>query len=133
MWIKLSQYERIHIYWNGGPGSNNKAELMALWGGLYVAADLQILNPCFYGDSKNAIGWITGSVHLRISDLQGWRRRAHRLWQILNFPPINHIYREVNTRADALSKKGISAEFGLMYIHQYRDGQLIWNSSIPLP
>lgn len=31
-WIKLSANERIHCYWNGGPGSNNKAELMALWG-----------------------------------------------------------------------------------------------------
>lgn len=29
-WIKLSQRERIHIYWNGGPESNNKAEIIAL-------------------------------------------------------------------------------------------------------
>ena len=30
VWIKLSQRDRIHIYWNGGPGSKNKAEIMAL-------------------------------------------------------------------------------------------------------
>lgn len=34
-----------------------------------------------------------------------WRQRTHRLWQILNCPPINHIYRENNTRAHGFSKK----------------------------
>ena len=34
-WIKISDRERIHIHWNGGPGTNNKAEIIALWGSFY--------------------------------------------------------------------------------------------------
>lgn len=33
-WIKISQRERVHIHFNAGKGSNNKAEVIALWGGL---------------------------------------------------------------------------------------------------
>ena len=61
VWTKLSSSERIHIYRNGGPGSNNKAEIMALWGGLWLASDLSIQNANIYGDLKVVIGWVTNS------------------------------------------------------------------------
>ena len=70
---------------------------------------------------------------MRNPRLMGWRQRAHRLWKILDCPPIKHIYRENNTRADGLSKKGINADFGAMYVYRYRDGMVIWNSTIPIP
>ena len=133
VWIKLSQRERIHIFWNGGPGSNNKAKIMALWGGLLAASNLQLQNPNFYGDSMLVIGWITSRCDMLNPGLLGWRQRTHRLWQNLNYPPITHIYRENNMRADGLSKKGINVEFGYMHVLQFKDGVQIWNSTIPIP
>ena len=44
-----------------------------------------------------------------------------------------HIYRENNTRADGLSKKGLNADFGIMYVYRYRDGREVWNSFVPIP
>lgn len=133
VWVKFSQRERIHIYWNGGLGSNNKVEIMVLWGGLLVASNLQLQNSNFYGDSKLVIGWIYSRCDMIVSGLLGWRQRTHHLWQMLNCPCINHIYKENNTRADGLSKKGITADFGYMYILQFMDGVQIWNSTVPIP
>lgn len=133
VWIKLSQNERIHIFWNGGPGSNNKAEIMALWGGLYAASNLQLQNPHFYGDSRIVIDWITHRSVMQTPVLQGWSQRIQRIWHNMNCPPITHIYRESNTRADALSKRGVNAVFGDMHISQFQDGVQIWESTIPLP
>ena len=63
-WLKLDNGERYNISWNGGPGTNNKAELLALWSGLLVALHLMI--PCIniYGDSQVVIGGISGRTTL---------------------------------------------------------------------
>lgn len=106
---------------------------MALWSGLLAASNLQLQNPNFYDDSKLVIGWIYSKCDMIALGLMGWRQRTHRLWKILNYPPINHIYRENNTRADGLSKKGIQEDFGHMHIFQYKDGVQIWNSTVLIP
>ena len=79
-WIKLSQRERIHIHWNGGQGTNNKAEVIALWGGLRFAAYLQLQDIHVYGDSKIFIGWITNLASLIPTELQGWVHSTRHLW-----------------------------------------------------
>lgn len=132
-WVKLSHRERIHLFWNGGTGSNNKAEFMAIWGALMAAINLKISNVNFYGDSKIVVDSIMGNIQLSNPGLQGWFQREKYLWVRLNRPPINHIFRENNTRADGLSKRGIKANFGCIQVLHYRDGSLIWENSIPLP
>ena len=62
-WIKLSGHERIHMHWNGGLGSNNKAELMALWGGLFAAVNMELSEIHIYSDSAMIIGCIMGIIH----------------------------------------------------------------------
>ena len=95
-WIKLSGSERYNICWNGGPGTNNKAEIMALWGGLLIAHDLQIQGVSIYDDSQLIINWITNRCLMMSPHLQGWIEWTQCLWQRLGSPPINHIYRENN-------------------------------------
>lgn len=111
-----------------GPGSNNKAEIMALWGALLAAADFQLQNVNIYGDSKLVIEWIIGNFTMNNPGLVGWRQKTlcGRCW-------IAHIYRENNTRADGLSKKGLCADFEIMYFSRFRNGRVVWNSSVPIP
>ena len=132
-WIKLTESERYHMYGCGGPGSNNKAEVMALWGGLHIAQDLQVQGVSIYGDSLLVINWITNKYQMKSSHLQGWLERTQSLWQRLGCPPINHIYRESNTRADKLSKRGLRAEFGIMEVSHLKEGRLIEAISFPIP
>lgn len=133
VWIKISDKERYHIYWNRGPGSNNKAEIMALWGGLLAATDLQLQDIHIYGDSQLIIGWITNSFHIYSPPLIGWIDRTRSLWHRLNRPPIKHIFRENNTRADQLSKMGLLADFGSMKVIHFYDDKQTGEFSIPIP
>ena len=102
------------MHWNGGPGTNNKAEIMALWGGILAAYNLNMTEMHIYGDSKLIIECIPGHQHMNTPDLQGWLRRTQHLWHRLGNPPISHIFRENNTRVDGLSKRGLSEAFGFM-------------------
>lgn len=51
----------------------------------------------------------------------------------MDCPVISHIYRENNTRADRLSKRGLLADFSSMTIENFIDGVLMEASSIPIP
>lgn len=86
-WIKLSRRERIHLHWNGGPGTNNKAEIMALWGGLLAAVNLNLTEVHIYGDSKLIIDCISGRQNMNNPGLHGWLKRTQRLWHRLD----NHL------------------------------------------
>ena len=132
-WIKISEKERFLIHWNGGTGSNNKAEIMALWGGLYIAFDLQIQVAGIYGDSKLVIGWLSGEAHMDSPLLQGWLDRTRSLWNQMGCPPLLHVYRELNTRADRLSKKGLLEDFGILKVAHFIRGTMTDLQDIPLP
>ena len=115
-WIKLSSSDRFHISWNAGPGSNTRVELLALWSGLFVAHNPGIQNIHIYGDSKTIIHVINNDSSLLIPIAQGWIRRTKSLWHKLGKPSMSHIFRELNTKVDGLSKRGISMDFGSMKI-----------------
>lgn len=132
-WVKISQRERVHVHWNAGWGTNNKAELIALWGALRLVVYLQLQGVHVYGDSQIVIGWIVGQMDMMSPDLLGWLHRVRGLWDRLNRPPITHIYRESNSRADGLSRKGLESDFGMMHIQLFRDNQTHWQTSIPIP
>ena len=106
---------------------------MAIWGAFLIANHLDLPQISFYGDSKLVVDGIMGKITLSNPGIQGWLKRAKILWTILNHPPIKHIYRENNSRADDLSKKGIQVEFGIIRMLHYRNGSLIWQNTIPLP
>lgn len=57
-WVKISGSERIHLHWNGGLGTNNKAEFMSIWGALVMVIKLRLTRPSFYGDSRLVVDCI---------------------------------------------------------------------------
>lgn len=106
---------------------------MALWGGLLIAIDLQIQVASIYGDSNLVVGWVSNEVHMESPLLKGWFDRSKVLWDRLNCPPIHHIFRENNTRADRLSKRGLLEAFGTLKVAHIRNGQQMGFREIPLP
>ena len=132
-WIKISKRERVHIHFNAGMGTNNKAEIIALWGGLRFAIYLQLMDIHVYGDSRIAIGWISNPQASVPTGLHGWVSRVRRLWYMLNRPALHHIYRDNNTRADGLSKMGIFSDYGTMQVQLFRDGIIHWETEIDIP
>ena len=105
---------------------------MALWGGLYIAFDLQIQVAGIYGDSKLVIGWLSSEAHMDTPILQGWMDRTRTLWNRMDCPPLLHIYRENNTRADRLSKRGLLEDFGILKVAHFQNGIQINIQDIPL-
>lgn len=59
-WIKMPDGDTVQIHWNGGRGSNNRAELLPLWSGLWMAKELGLLTIHVYGDFKIVIDGISG-------------------------------------------------------------------------
>ena len=66
------------IYWNGGPGTNNKAEVMALIGLLSVSAFLGLQKLHIFGDSKLTIDHVL-SKHI-IKNTHRWLNRLGAMW-----------------------------------------------------
>ena len=122
-WLKLEGEERFHIIWNGGQGSNNKAEVMALWSGLLVAHHLGLPSIDIYGDSQLVIGSISGRTNLRVSNLSGWVDRTLYILSQFQRASLHHIYRELNWRADRLSKLGLEHNFGHITVIHIRDNR----------
>ena len=132
-WLKLSKDERIEICWNGGKGTNNLAELMAIWCGFNTAVNLGLQGVSVYGDSKLVIDTMLGHATSSMIAYHGWFRHAKLILERLNRPPITHIYRELNTRADGLSKRGVDMRFGVLQVSQYKLNKKVWTSDIPIP
>ena len=60
---------------------------MAIWGALMAIINLKLPHLTFYGDSKMVVDGIMGNNQLSNPGLQGWLKRAKKLWTRLNQPP----------------------------------------------
>lgn len=115
VYIHLAKEQSYHIYWNGGMGTNNRAEAMALHGLLIFCTFLGIGSIHIYGDSKVIIEHVTGKLSINSGSLMGWMNRIADLWEPTRFP-ISHIRRLQNLEADDLSKKGLLSPPGLWHL-----------------
>ena len=69
-----------------------------------LGSDKQIQRLHFYGDSKTVIDWAKGRNNIRAPHLQNLLKEIRALQPTFEEILFNHIYREFNTDADALSK-----------------------------
>lgn len=105
--------QSFDIYWNGGPRTNNKAEIMALTGLLSIFAFLGLQNHHIFGDSKITIDHVLSKHIIKDIHLSGWLNRLEALWSIMKDYIISHIVRDKNRRVDALSKMRLSVPQGI--------------------
>ena len=95
---------RYNIIWNCGIGTNTRSDLLALWSILHFARSLGIDAIQIAGDSMVIVEWFKGTIHLESILLTYWKERIMLLKGQLLEINIQHIYRELNTDADRLSK-----------------------------
>ena len=103
---------KFSIIWNCGVGTNSRAELLALWSLLSFASNLGISSLQIVGDSKLIVDWYKGQADFRSLSLMHWMERILHLKSTFSLTTIQHVFREVNTTADRLSKLALEAPVG---------------------
>jgi ribonuclease HI len=107
---------------NCGPGTNTRAELLGAWVTLSLAVRLGIDHIHIFGDSKVIIEWLNGRGNLNAYALLGWMNMIKALKKLFKNISFDHIYREQNMIADALSKKALKAPEGLITYNKWIEG-----------
>lgn len=88
--------------------TNNEAEYGALIFGLEKASELSINELTIYSDSELVVRQILGEYQVKNPRMKELYQQAIALLDQLDSWSIKHVRREKNTRADALSKEGLS-------------------------
>jgi ribonuclease HI len=87
----------------GNKNTNNEAEYTGLIIGLEEAIDMGIKNLCVEGDSLLVINQMTGKYKVKSENLILLYNKAKELEREFDVIIYNHIYRNLNKRADELS------------------------------
>ena len=86
------------------PTTNNEAEYEALIAGLGLAGTLRVKNLKVRGDSKLIISQVKGEFEARDDTMAKYVRLVRAVMTQFNECHVEHIPREENAKADALSK-----------------------------
>ena len=65
-----------------------------------------------FGDSKMVVDWVNKKIQINAPHLQQLLNAIRRLLESVSSLMISHIYRELNTKADRLSKLTLLVEPG---------------------
>jgi ribonuclease HI len=109
----------------GGKGTNTKAELLGIWTLLMWARQLGIQCISVMGDSKMIIDWLNCLCVIKNITHTHRCDRIRALAKTFTEIEFRHIYRELNTVADKLSKEALGWKEGLSWIKVLKDGKLI--------
>jgi ribonuclease HI/probable phosphoglycerate mutase len=107
---------------NCGLGTNTSAELLGVWASLTLAKRPGIDQLQVLGDSKIVIEWLNYRGNLQVTPLMGWMDMIQDLKKSFNSIRFDHIYREENGEADALSKKSLQVPEGKIHYNKWQDG-----------
>ena len=105
------------------PATNNEAEYEALVAGLGLAGTLRVKNLKVHGDSKLVISQVKGEFEARDDTMAKYVRLVRVVMTQFNECHVEHIPREENAKADALSKfasSEIEESSGSVYFHDLK-------------
>lgn len=133
VWLHVDQSCQYKIHWNGAPGTNMRAEVLALWGLLWFSGQLSIDTLFVYEDSQVLIEGLSANTEFTPPHLTAWISQINILWGTSSSISLQHIFREKNWVADSLSKKGITENFGYMHYTLLEADTIGTEGTIPLP
>lgn len=123
--LHLSETIKLCIKYAPGQASNSRVELEALWAVLKVTQSKLILRIQMYGDSKMVIDWAKEKRHIIETHLQYFLIEIRSLVSSFEFVSYTHIYRELNSKVDLLSKMELVLQLEVIEVEEYRNGQSI--------
>lgn len=101
-----------------------KVKVLVLWGLFWFASQLFLDKIWIIGDSKVLIDHMNRKTSINLGSIAHWLERIELLKNSFLDITFRHVYRERNTVADRLLKKGVNGSFGIMYYQLHRlDGQ----------
>jgi len=109
-----------------------KAELLGLWGLLFLVASLSLNNMMVVGDSKVMIDWINEEANMNILHLGP---RKEKIWRLKdNFKRLKfmHVHRIYNIVLDQLSKKALNCSSRWIYFEKLLQRTVIHADRLPL-
>lgn len=119
--LHVSHNHYIHIQYAPGRGSNNRAEFITLWNLLEAVTKKGLTKLQVLRDSKLIIDWANGKVSVsdvRLSSLLKELRQSIQSFKWLSFC---RIFRELNIKADALSKEALPLLTGTLGFYKFVD------------
>lgn len=121
-YFKSHQKRITNWFMNCGEGSNTKAELLGLWTALALASQWSLDYLLVLGDSRIIIDWINNKSLLHSVQIEGWKAKTKSLLKTFKHIKFQHISRNLNKEADALSKKALRGVVGRLSIYHCEDG-----------
>lgn len=118
----LNQSHYINIRYAPGGGSNNKAELIALWTLLETAKQKDVRKLQVLGDSKLVIDWAKWKISIQNINLANIMRDIRLSFQSFDWLSFQHILRELYVKADKLSKEVLQLQRGAFGYYKYFEG-----------
>lgn len=113
-----------HFWWEGGRGTNNKANIIALWGILSCSRWLGLEIVHIYGDAEGIIEWVKGRSLFSPTILSNWMSHIRNFADSFQNISFGHIYREQNQIEDLLSKRGIRKELGKSLFYSFVNNRM---------
>jgi ribonuclease HI len=97
-------------------------EFIALWTLLNVAKEKDLRKLQVMGDSKLVIEWAQGRVNIQNIHLSNILRDIRLTFQDFEWLSFHHIPRELNSKADELSKEALELHSGTYAYYEYKEG-----------
>jgi ribonuclease HI len=117
LFINHSHY--IHIRYSLGGGTNNRVELIALWTLLETTKEKNMTKLQVFGDSKLVIDWERGQNNIQNPRLASILRDIKLTFRNFEWLSFHHIPRELNTKADELSKEALQLQKGAFGFYEF--------------
>jgi hypothetical protein len=106
-------------------GLKQQSKLIALWVLLEAAKEKDVAKLQVFGDSKMAIDWACRRTSIEIPHLASIMRDIKLTFRAFERLSFHHILRELNTKADELSKQALEMQSEAFSFYEYMDGREI--------
>ena len=121
----------IKGWMKAGSGTNSRVELLALWALLFVSKTFKVDNIFIIGDSQIIIGWANGDTNFHSLLLEHWKTKVRLLITSFLSITFKHIYSELNSNADMLSKLGIGEMDFRIHYETWHDSTISLRATLP--